>query len=63
VDTQEYVELHHELINLCQGHATTANDVEAAIYRYLEDLLQPSLDLHILARAERDILFDLLIRC
>jgi hypothetical protein len=43
--------------------ATSANEVEASFYRYLEDLAQPWLDPHTLATADRDILFDLLLRC
>jgi hypothetical protein len=63
VDLQAYVELHRELVNRCRALAGSANEVEAAFYRYLEDLAQPWLDLMVLARAERHILFDLLIRC
>jgi hypothetical protein len=63
LDPRAYVELHRELTERCRVLARSSNDVEAAFYRYLEDLVQPWLDLAILTRCERDILFDLLIRC
>jgi hypothetical protein len=63
VDPHAYVEAHRELVASCRVLATSANEVEAAFYRYIEELAQPWLDLAILARADRDILFDLLIRC
>lgn len=63
VDPQAYVTLHRELIASCRVLATSANEVEAVSYRYLEDLAKPWLDLAVLDCADRDILFDLLIRC
>jgi len=66
VDPQAYVTLHRELIASCRVLAASANEVEAASYRYLEDLAQPWLDLAVLDRADRadrNILFDLLFRC
>ena len=63
VDPQAYVTLHRELIASCRVLAASANEVEAVSYRYLEDLAQPWLDLAVLDRADRDILFDLLFRC
>ncbi len=63
VDRQTYVALRRELIEHCQATAATANDVDAIFYRYLEDLVQPWLDPGVLNRTDRDILFDLLIRC
>ncbi|MGC1721582.1 MAG: hypothetical protein WA746_21545 [Isosphaeraceae bacterium] len=63
VDPQAYVTLHRELIASCRVLAASANEVEAASYRYLEDLAQPWLDLAVLDHEDRDILFDLLIRC
>jgi len=66
VDPQAYVTLHRELIASCRVLAASANEVEAVSYRYLEDLAQPWLDLAVLDRADRadrDILFNLLIRC
>ena len=65
VDPQEYATLHRELIANCRALADSANDVDAAFYRYLEDLAQPWLAPSVLDRhcADREILFDLLFRC
>ena len=63
VDPQAYVTLHRELIASCRVLAASANEVEAVSYRYLEDLAQPWLDLAVLDREDRDILFNLLIHC
>jgi hypothetical protein len=63
VEPQAYVTLHREVINGCRVLGAAASEEEAAFYRYAEDLAQPWLSLDVLARAERDILFDLLIRC
>jgi hypothetical protein len=63
VDPRAYVGLHRDVINQCRGLGAAANEEEAAFYRYVEDLAQPWLTLDVLARAEREILFDLLIRC
>jgi hypothetical protein len=63
LDPQEYIELHRQLITISRALASSANEVEAAFYGYLEDLLKPWMDLDIMGRADRDILFDLLIRC
>jgi hypothetical protein len=58
-----YVKLHREVVERCRLLAASANEVEKTFYSYLEDLARPWLDLAVLDRAERDILFDLLIRC
>jgi hypothetical protein len=63
VSVEEYAGVYRDLINRTRAMAGAANDVDATFYRYLEDLVRPWLDTHVLARAERDILFDLLIRC
>jgi len=63
VDPKAYVALHRELILHCRALAASGNEVEAVFYRYLEDLARPWLDPAVLDRADRDILFDLLIRC
>jgi hypothetical protein len=63
VDPRAFLELHRELMKNCRALAASANDVDAAYYRYLEELVQPWLNLDVLARADREILFDLLIRC
>jgi hypothetical protein len=63
VDPLTYIARHRELIARCRVLAATANEVDRAFYCYLEDLAQPWLDPTILARADREILFDLLLRC
>ena len=63
VDPKAYAALHRELIQRCRAMAASANKVDVVFYRYLEDLAQPWLDPAVLDRADRDILFDLLIRC
>src|SRR3954469_7173177 len=63
VDPQAYLVLHRELMSNCRSLAASTNDVEATFYRYLEELVQPWLNLDVFAWDERDILFDLLIRC
>jgi hypothetical protein len=63
IDPEAYVALQRELIRSCRALAASANEVEAAFYRYIEDLAQPWLDLAVLSKGERDILFDLVIRC
>jgi hypothetical protein len=63
VDSQEFAELHRDLLEICRTLTGAENHVEASFYRYLEDLIQPWFDLRVFARADRDILLDLLIRC
>jgi hypothetical protein len=63
VDRTTYVAQHRELLEQCRALAASANDVDAVFYRYLEDLAQPWLDPSVLSRADRDILFDLVLRC
>src|SRR5262249_28422008 len=63
VDPETYAALHKELIERCQARRAAANDVEAVFYRYLEDLARPWLTPLVLARADREILLDLLARC
>jgi hypothetical protein len=63
VDSQDYVDLYKELIRDCHELGEAANEVERNFYRYLEDLVRPWLTLSVLARSDRDILLDLLVRC
>jgi hypothetical protein len=63
VETREFGILHNELIKKCRLLAESTNEVEAAFYRYLEDLVRPWLSPTVLARADREILLDLLLRC
>jgi hypothetical protein len=63
VDPREYVALHKELIQECRTLAESADEVEGVYYRYLADLVQPWLTPSVLARADHDILVELLARC
>jgi hypothetical protein len=63
IDANEYRNLHKELIEKCRTLAESTNEVEATFYRYLEGLAQPWLSPAVLARADRDILLELLVRC
>jgi hypothetical protein len=63
VDSTQYRVLHKELTEKCRSLAASSNEVEATFYRYLEGLVQPWLTPAILARADREILQDLLARC
>ena len=63
IDANEYRNLHKELIEKCRSLAESTNEVEATFYRYLEGLAQPWLSAAVLARADRDIVVDLLARC
>jgi hypothetical protein len=63
IDVEGYAVLYKELIQDCRALAESANEVEASFYRYLEDLVRPWMDPGVLARSDRDILLDLLVRC
>ncbi len=63
VDPRAYGVLHKELISSCRSLAASANEVDAAVYRYMEDIVQPWLSPVVLARADREILLDLLDCC
>jgi hypothetical protein len=63
VETQEYRILHKELMERCRALVASTNEVDRAFYRYLEDLAQPWLSLAVLAKADREIVIDLLERC
>jgi hypothetical protein len=62
VDPRAYSILHKELIASCRSLAASANE-DAAIYRYIEDIVQPWLSPVVLERADREILLDLLVCC
>src|SRR5438067_612778 len=55
-----YQALHQSLIEACRSLASAADGEARAFYERLESIAQPWMALHILERAERDILFDLL---
>jgi hypothetical protein len=63
VETHEYGLLHRGLIEKCRALAASTNEVDRAFYCYLEDLAQPWLSLAVLAKADREIVIDLLVRC
>jgi len=63
VDPEAYGMLQKELVTTCRSLAASANEVDGAFYRYLEDLVQPWLSPIVLGRADREILCDLHIRC
>jgi hypothetical protein len=65
VDPQEYVRLHKELIANCRALAESAkaNEVKAAVFRHVEELVEPWLTPSVLERADREILIHLLVRC
>jgi hypothetical protein len=63
VDPHEYAKLHKELIESCRSLVATSNEVEGPFYQYLEDLARPWLSPRVLTQADREILFDLWIRC
>jgi hypothetical protein len=63
VNPQAYAALRRQLIKECRVCAASANEVDAVFYRHLEALAEPWLDPGTLGRADREILFDLLLRC
>lgn len=63
VDPREYAVLHKALIQKCRMLAESGNEVDIAFYRSIEDLVQPWLTPSVLARADQEILRDLLARC
>lgn len=63
IDAEGYAVLYKELMRYCRALAESANEVEASFYRYLEELVRPWMNPGVLARSDRDILLDLLVRC
>lgn len=63
VDMQAYDALHKELIATCRSLTASAEGSERAFYQGLEDLARPWLSPSVLAKSDRAILLDLLIRC
>jgi len=55
--------LHKALITQCRSLAASGDKAEAAFYQDLEQLAQPWLTPRVLARADQEILLDLLVRC
>jgi hypothetical protein len=63
VNPQAYRTLHRELTECCRSLAASADEPARVFCRTLEDLAQPWLNPGVLAKADREILDDLLIRC
>jgi serine/threonine protein kinase len=63
VDPQDYELLHNQLIRACRSRAEASDEAKRPLYESLETLAQPWLTLGSLVRLDREILFDLLIRC
>jgi hypothetical protein len=63
VDPRVYQATHRGLTEACRSRADSSDEAERAFYRNLEGLVQPWLDTGVFARADREILLDLLIRC
>jgi hypothetical protein len=63
VDVRAYVAMHGELLAACRSLADSAGGTTRAFYQGLEDLARPWLTPRVLAKADREILFDLLTRC
>jgi hypothetical protein len=63
VDPQRYRALHGELIECCRSLAASADEPARGFCRRLEDLGRPWLSPGVFAKADREILENLLIRC
>jgi hypothetical protein len=63
VDPRAYVALHGELIATCQALAVSGDESKRPFLRELEELVQPFLTTRVLAKTDREVLFDLLFRC
>jgi hypothetical protein len=59
----EYANLHNELIGACRSLAASSDGQTRAFYQSLEDLARPWMSPGVFARADRELLFGLLIRC
>jgi hypothetical protein len=63
VDPQAYRALHRELTERCRSLAASADEPARSSYQTLENLVQPWLNPGVFAKADREILDDLLARC
>ncbi|CAN5716558.1 hypothetical protein BH23PLA1_BH23PLA1_28650 [soil metagenome] len=59
----EYEAAYRALLAACRDRAAAAEGPEQAYFETLEDLVRPWLTTHSLARADREILNDLVQRC
>ena len=62
-DPDEYKSLHTRLIQACRSRIEASDEVERSLYEDLVTLAQPWLTLGSLVQLDRELLFDLLIRC
>jgi hypothetical protein len=63
VDAETYVRLHQELLRHCRLLAAEAGTGKKDYYHEVESLVQPWLTVEVLARADPELLQDLLRRC
>jgi hypothetical protein len=63
VNPEAYRMLHKDLLEQCRSLARSGGDGDSAFYSRLEELAQPWISSAVLARAEPEILGDLLSRC
>jgi hypothetical protein len=63
VNAQAYRTIHRGLTEACRSLADTADAPKRAFYRDLEELARPWLNPGVLAKADQEILLDLLLRC
>jgi hypothetical protein len=63
VDPGDYELLYNQLIRACRSRADASDEARRPLYESLENLARPWLTLGSLVRLDREILFDLLIRC
>src|SRR5579864_1528173 len=63
VSFADYCRVHGELIAACKSLAESSEPAQRAFYEELAALAEPWMTPNVLARAERDIMFDLLLRC
>ena len=62
-DMGDYHVLYKSLIQGCRDLAEAGDEGDATFYRRLEDMVSPWLTPGVLARSDREILQDLVIRC
>ncbi len=63
LDPLAYRELHREIMEHCRVVAASANEVDTVFFHYILDLVRPWMSTTVLARADSEILLDLLARC
>jgi serine/threonine protein kinase len=63
VPDEDYKALHGELIRASRARAETSDEVKRSLYERVMNLAQPWLTSELLEHSDREILFDLLVRC